>query len=64
MKKHRKLLKRLHGRLVEGIFLMGPCPFPNAFPANVVQQIKLGESSGNLSSTLRRIIEQLESYVQ
>ncbi|MCC7334714.1 MAG: type II secretion system F family protein [Pirellulaceae bacterium] len=64
LKKHRKLLKRLHGRLVEGSSLHGALSlFPNAFPANVVQQIKLGESSGNLSSTLRRIIEQLESWL-
>lgn len=64
LKKHRKLLKRLHGRLVEGSSLHGALSlYPNAFPANVVQQIKLGESSGNLSSTLRRIIEQLESWL-
>lgn len=64
LKKHRKLLKRLHGRLVEGSSLHGALSlYPNAFPANVVQQVKLGESSGNLTSTLRRIIEQLESWL-
>ncbi len=64
LKKHRKLLKRLHGRLVEGSSLHGALAlYPNAFPANVVQQVKLGEASGNLSSTLRRIIEQLESWL-
>ncbi|MEO8271782.1 MAG: type II secretion system F family protein, partial [Aureliella sp.] len=64
LKKHRKMLKRLHGRLVEGSSLHGAMSlYPNAFPANVVQQVKLGESSGNLSSTLRRIIEQLESWL-
>ncbi len=64
LKKHRKLLKRLHGRLIEGSSLHGALSlYPNAFPANVVQQIKLGETSGNLSTTLRRVIEQLESWL-
>ena len=65
LKKHRKLLKRLHGRLVEGSSLHAAIAvFPNAFPANVVQQIKLGEMSGNLSATLRRVVDQLESWVK
>ncbi len=62
LKKHRKLLKRLHDRLVEGSSLHAAMMlFPGAFSANVVQQIKLGEISGNLSETLRRIVGQLES---
>ncbi len=65
LKKHRKLLKRLHGRLVEGSSLHAAIAiFPNAFPTNVVQQIKLGEMSGNLSATLRRVVDQLESWVK
>ena len=64
LKKHRKLLRRLHGRLVEGSSLHAALSlYPNAFPATVVQQVKLGESSGDLSSTLRRIIDQLESWL-
>lgn len=64
LRKHRKLLKRLHNRLVEGSsFHSAIAAYPNAFPTNVVQQIKLGESSGNLSETLRRIIDQLESWL-
>jgi len=64
LRKHRKLLKRLHNRLVEGSsFHAALAAYPNAFPTNVVQQIKLGESSGNLSDTLRRVIEQLESWL-
>ncbi len=65
LKKHRKLLKRLHGRLVEGSSLHAAIAiFPNAFPTNVVQQVKLGEMSGNLSDTLRRVVDQLESWVK
>ncbi len=65
LRKHRKLLNRLHGRLVEGSSLHAALAiFPNAFSANVVQQVKLGELSGNLSATLRRIVDQLESWVK
>jgi len=65
LKKHSKLLKRLHGRLVEGSSLHAAIAiFPNAFPTNVVQQVKLGEMSGNLSATLRRVVDQLESWVK
>lgn len=64
LKKHRKLLKRLTVRLVEGSTLHAALtPYTNAFPPAIVQQIKLGESSGNLSSTLRRIVTQLESWM-
>lgn len=65
LKKHRKLLKRLHARLVEGSSLHAAISiFSNAFPPNIVQQIKLGEMSGNLSATLSRVVDQLESWVK
>ncbi len=64
LKKHRKILKKLHGRLVEGSSLHAAiAAFPTAFPQNIVQQVKLGELSGNLSDTLRRIVSQLESWI-
>lgn len=64
LRKHRKLLRRLHNRMVEGMSLHAAvAAYPNAFPATVVQQIKLGEASGNLSNALRRIVEQLESWM-
>ncbi len=62
LRKHRKLLKRLHDRLVEGSsFHAALTLFPGAFSTNIVQQVKLGEMSGSLSETLRRIVGQLES---
>ncbi len=64
LKKHRKLLSRLHGRLVEGCSLHAAfAAYPGAFPTTIVQQVKLGEMSGNLSDALQRIIEQLESWI-
>lgn len=65
LKKHRKLLKRLHARLVEGSSLHAAISnFSNAFPPNIVQQIRLGEMSGNLSAALCRVVDQLESWVK
>ncbi|MCA9131505.1 MAG: type II secretion system F family protein [Planctomycetales bacterium] len=64
LKKHRPLLLRLHGRLVEGsTFYAAIAAYPAAFSPTIVQQVRLGESSGNLSDTLRRIIDHLESWL-
>jgi type IV pilus assembly protein PilC len=65
LRKHKKLLRRLHSRMVEGSsFHAAIGGFPAAFPSAIVQQIKLGEVSGNLSSTLCRVVEQLESWLK
>ena len=64
MKKHRKILHRLHCRLIEGSsFHAALAAYPAAFPMTLVQQVKLGESSGNLSSCLRRVVNQIESWL-
>lgn len=64
LRKHKKLLRRLHNRMVEGMSLH-KClaAYPRAFPMPVVQQVKLGEQSGNLSDSLRRIVKQIESWL-
>ncbi len=64
LRKHGKLLKRLANRLVEGsAFHQAIAAFPTAFPTHVVQQIKLGEASGNLTTALVRITEQIEGWL-
>ena len=64
LRKHKKLLRRLHNRLVEGTSLhQCMAVYPKAFPMAVVQQVKLGEHSGNLSDSLRRIVKQIESWL-
>ncbi len=64
LRKHGKLLKRLTNRLVEGSsFHQAIAAFPTAFPIHVVQQIKLGEASGNLITALHRIAEQIEGWL-
>ena len=65
MRKHAKLLKRLHNRMVEGLSLHNAISgYPKAFPLQVVQQIKLGEASGNLSGSLKRIVNQIEGWLK
>lgn len=64
-KKQRKILTLLHNRMVEGsTFHQALARYPQVFSAMLVQQIKLGESSGNLSAALRRIIAQMESWMK
>lgn len=64
LRKHRKLLTKLHARMVEGSSLHAAfAGYPNAFPAAIVQQVKLGEASGNLTASLKRIVAQLESWL-
>jgi len=64
LRKHGKLLNRLANRLVEGSsFHQALSAFPTAFPLHVVQQIKLGEASGNLTTALARITEQIEGWL-
>ena len=64
LRKHAGLLKRLNNRLVEGSqFHHAIAAYPHAFPANVIQQVKLGEASGNLTGALRRITVQVEGWV-
>lgn len=63
LKKQREILRRLHGKLVEGSsFHHALQLFPRAFSPMIVQQIKLGESSGNLTSAIARIVKQVESW--
>lgn len=65
LKKHAPLLKRITNRMIEGTsFHAAIAAFPTAFPMSVVQQVKLGEHSGNLSSALRRISEQVEGWLK
>jgi type II secretory pathway component PulF len=65
LKKHGPLLKRISNRMVEGTsFHAAIAAFPSAFPLSVVQQVKLGEHSGNLSSALRRISNQVEGWLR
>ncbi len=65
LRKHKKILRRIYNRLVEGSSLHAALAmFPNAFAPNVTQQIKLGETSGNLPAALRRIAAQIESWLQ
>ncbi|MEZ6136223.1 MAG: type II secretion system F family protein [Pirellulaceae bacterium] len=64
LRKHSKLLKRLNNRLIEGTsFHVALSAYPLAFPATVIQQIKIGESSGNLASSLRRVSTQVEGWL-
>lgn len=65
LKKHAPLLKRIANRMVEGTsFHAAIGAFQTAFPPSVVQQVKLGEHSGNLSSALKRISNQVEGWLK
>jgi type II secretory pathway component PulF len=64
LRKHHPLLRRLNTRLVEGSSLHAALSaFPSTFPAGVIQQVKLGESSGGLSSALTRINRQIDGWL-
>lgn len=65
MKKARNILVRIHNRMEAGTTLHAAmAAFPKAFPENMIQQIKLGELSGNLPDSLLRLVDQIESWLK
>lgn len=64
LKKLHPLLKKINARLVEGSSLHAAmAAFPTAFPISVIQQVKLGESAGSLSTALTRINRQIDGWL-
>lgn len=64
LRKHAPLLRKVNAKLVEGSSLNAAlAAFPSAFPMAVIQQIKLGEASGGLSTALTRINRQIDGWL-